>query len=97
MVSRKDTGEMNKLWIYIGTMSVLLFLVMGWDKLSAVREKRRIPEATLFLMAAIGGAPGGLLGMISLRHKIRTWYFWAGFLPPSLSWVGGLIWLIVSR
>ncbi len=88
---------MNKLWIYIGIMSVLLFLVMGWDKLSAVREKRRVPEATLFLMAAIGGAPGGLLGMISFRHKIRKWYFWAGFILLSLTWVGGVIWLIVSR
>ena len=97
MVSRKDTGEMNKLWIYIGTMSVLLFLVMGWDKLSAVREKRRVPEATLFLMAAIGGAPGGLLGMISFRHKIRKWYFGAGFILLALTWVGGVSWLIVSR
>lgn len=88
---------MKLLWCYLGIMSILLFVIMGWDKLSAMREKRRIPEATLFLLAVIGGAPGGLLGMISFRHKIRKWYFWAGFILLSLTWVGGVIWLIVSR
>ena len=46
---------MKLLWCYIGIMSILLFVVMGWDKLSAMREKRRVPEATLFLLAVIGG------------------------------------------
>ena len=59
------------LWCYLGVMSILLFIVMGWDKLSAMRQKRRVPEATLFLLAVIGGAPGGAMGMICFRHKIR--------------------------
>ena len=70
---------MKLLWCYLGIMSILLFVIMGWDKLSAMREKRRIPEATLFLLAVIGGAPGGVMGMICFRHKIRKPGFAVGF------------------
>lgn len=88
---------MNGLWIYTGVLSAALFAVMGWDKLTAIRRKRRVPEAVLFLMAVIGGAPGGLLGMISFRHKIRKWYFVAGFAAFTLVWIGGIFWIIYMQ
>jgi uncharacterized membrane protein YsdA (DUF1294 family) len=37
--------------------------------------KRRIPEKTLFVAAAIGGSIGAMAGMWLLRHKTRHWYF----------------------
>ena len=37
--------------------------------------KRRIPEKTLFVAAAIGGSVGAMAGMWLLRHKTRHWYF----------------------
>ena len=35
----------------------------------------RIPEATLFIVALIGGSVGSILGMQVFRHKTRHWYF----------------------
>ncbi len=57
--------------IYYLTINLLLFLAMGTDKLKAILHKRRIPEATLFSLALLGGAPGGFLGMFLFRHKTR--------------------------
>ena len=60
------------LWVLL--ISVVTFLVFGWDKFKAkYKEKhenaRRVPEKTLFLLAILGGSPGALLGMKVWRHK----------------------------
>lgn len=87
---------MKLLWCYLGVMSILLFIVMGWDKLSAMRQKRRVPEATLFLLAVIGGAPGGAMGMICFRHKIRKPGFAIGFPVLAAAWFAAM-WMIGIR
>ena len=74
---------MKLLWIYIAVMSAALFAVMGWDKFCAMGQKRRVPETTLFLLAVMGGAPGGVMGMLCFRHKIRKGRFTIGF--PALA------------
>ena len=48
---------------------------MGIDKHKARKRAFRIPEATLFLIAIIGGSIGSLAGMYAFRHKTRHWYF----------------------
>lgn len=48
---------------------------MGLDKRRAIRRKWRIPEATLFLVALLGGSLGSIIGMQLFRHKTRHWYF----------------------
>ncbi|HKM35574.1 MAG TPA: DUF1294 domain-containing protein, partial [Lachnospiraceae bacterium] len=35
----------------------------------------RIPEATLFIVALIGGSIGSILGMYTFRHKTRRFSF----------------------
>lgn len=60
------------LWLVI--INLITFFVFGWDKLKAkYKEKhetaRRIPEKTLFLLAAAGGSIGALLGMQVWHHK----------------------------
>lgn len=45
--------------------------VMFWDKRKAQRREWRIPERTLFLIAALGGAFGVLFGMSLARHKTK--------------------------
>jgi len=57
---------------------VLLFR-MGRDKSLAVRHERRIPERVLFRTALLGGAWGGLLGMLFFRHKTQHREFVFGF------------------
>ena len=44
-------------------MSLILFIMMGIDKAGAKAGGRRIRERTLFILAALGGALGGVLGM----------------------------------
>ena len=52
-------------------MSFACFMAMGIDKLKARAKKWRIPERTLFLLAAMGGALGGIFGMLAFRHKTK--------------------------
>ena len=60
---------------YLAAMNTVAFCAAGYDKLAAIRHAWRIPEKTLFALAALGGAGGLLLGMLAFRHKIRKWYF----------------------
>ena len=48
---------------------------MGMDKRKAIRRQWRIPEATLFLIALLGGSLGSIIGMQLFRHKTKHWYF----------------------
>ncbi len=48
---------------------------MGIDKRKAQRGAFRIPEATLFAVALIGGSLGSIIGMQTFRHKTKHWYF----------------------
>ncbi|MCQ2498410.1 MAG: DUF1294 domain-containing protein [Lachnospiraceae bacterium] len=59
------------LLFYFILMNLIGFLVMGIDKLKAKKRGFRIPEATLFLIAFIGGSIGSILGMYLFRHKTR--------------------------
>ena len=48
------------------------------DKVKAKKNAWRIPEATLFLVAAIGGSVGSILGMYTFRHKTKHIQFIVG-------------------
>ena len=50
-------------------INVLTFLVYGIDKLKAKQGSWRISEATLLLLAVLGGSIGALLGMQVWHHK----------------------------
>ena len=64
---------------YLAAVNLLLFVLMGVDKAKAKREARRIPEATLFFLAMLGGSLGGILGMFAFRHKTMHKLFRIGF------------------
>ena len=56
-------------FIYLAIINVATFFLFGIDKWKAKRSKWRIPEATLLLMAVIGGSIGAWLGMHIWHHK----------------------------
>ena len=56
-------------------LNAVSFFLMGYDKRCAKKNKRRVPEKTLFLSAALFGALGGCMGMYLFRHKTKHWYF----------------------
>ena len=67
---------MKFILVYYLAISLCLFIMMCWDKISAIRGWRRIPEKRLLRLGALGGCFGGLLGMLIARHKIRKPVFW---------------------
>lgn len=68
----------TSLVMYLIGVNILAFVVFGIDKYKAIKKKFRVPEKTLFLLAAIGGSIGALAGMFVFRHKTRKWYFRIG-------------------
>lgn len=64
---------------YLAAVNLLLFALMGVDKARAKRGSRRVPEATLFFLAVIGGSLGGILGMAAFHHKTLHKSFRLGF------------------
>lgn len=54
---------------YIVGVNILAFFVYGIDKWRAKKGKWRISEATLLLLAIIGGSIGAWLGMKVWHHK----------------------------
>ena len=54
---------------YLLVINVLTFIIYGLDKWKARRGRWRIPEATLLLLAVIGGSPAALVAMYLFRHK----------------------------
>ena len=60
---------------YVIVVNLIDFALMGIDKYKARKHAFRIPEATLFLVALIGGSIGSIAGMYFFRHKTRHWYF----------------------
>ena len=57
--------------LYVALLSGLCFAAFAWDKFCAVRGLRRIPERTLLILAALGGAPGAFSAQRLLRHKTQ--------------------------
>ncbi len=70
---------LSSLLVIICGMSLVLFAAMGIDKALAKRGAWRIPEKTLFLLAILGGALGGIIGMQLFRHKTKHTSFKIGF------------------
>lgn len=68
---------------------------MGIDKHKAKKHAFRIPEATLFTVALIGGSIGSIVGMYFFRHKTRHWYFVYG-MPAILILQIALVMFIIN-
>lgn len=56
-------------------VNAVAFIVYGIDKYRARNGKWRIPEATLLMLAVVGGSVGAWLGMKAWHHKTRHMKF----------------------
>ena len=68
-------NALQYLLVYVLIINIVGFALMGIDKRKAIRRAFRIPEATLFTVAVIGGSLGSIIGMHLFHHKTRHWYF----------------------
>ena len=84
------------LLIYFLLVNLLGFHAMFTDKLRAKKREFRIPEATLFALAIIGGSIGCIAGMYVFRHKTRHWYFVYGMPLILILQIVGLIALQIA-
>ncbi|RRD39769.1 DUF1294 domain-containing protein [Leptotrichia sp. OH3620_COT-345] len=70
----------KELFIILNLMTFILFII---DKYKAKHHQWRISEFMLLECSVLGGALGGIAGMILCRHKIKKSYFRIG-LPVIL-------------
>ena len=60
---------MNIILYYLLAVNIATFFLYGIDKYKAKKGRWRISEATLLLMAVIGGSIGAWAGMRLWHHK----------------------------
>jgi uncharacterized membrane protein YsdA (DUF1294 family) len=98
---RKNAGRKlmnvlaNVVVVYLVIVNLVTFVLFWHDKKRSKRNGWRVPEKTLLAFCAVGGAPGGILGMHLLHHKTKHLKFSLG-VPVILLIQGGLlvIWVI---
>ena len=69
---------MKYFFLYLLLINAAGFLLMLIDKQKARKNRWRIPESTLMLVAALGGSIGSLAGMYAFRHKTKHLKFTLG-------------------
>ena len=60
---------MSCLTYYLLAINAVAFIMYGIDKYKAKKAKWRISEATLLLLAVLGGSIGAWMGMKVWHHK----------------------------
>jgi uncharacterized membrane protein YsdA (DUF1294 family) len=82
--------------IWLAALSIITFLVYGFDKARASRNGWRVPEATLHILALAGGFPGGWAGRRVFRHKTQKGFFVFVLAVSTLIHLG-LVYFLLSR
>jgi uncharacterized membrane protein YsdA (DUF1294 family) len=83
-----STGMYERILLgWLGIAGLWTFLLFGYDKWQAGRSGgRRIAESSLLLASALGGWPGGLLGLVVFRHKSAKHAFQLKFAGAFVVW-----------
>jgi len=81
---------------YISILSIISMIVTIADKVKAQKGKRRVPENTLLLLAALGGSLAMYAVMLIIRHKTRHSKFMWG-LPIIMLFQCIAIWYCFIR
>jgi len=80
--------------VWLAGINLLSCGMMWSDKRRAKTKKRRIPEKTLFVTAALGGSIGAIAGMWLFRHKTKHTVFVYG-MPAILVAQLIIVWVAV--
>ena len=66
------------IYFYITLLSIIGFIIMGWDKNSAENRRGRTSENQLIFIAFLGGSVGIAFGMLIFKHKTSKKKFYIG-------------------
>ena len=80
--------HMSALYASLIGMSFIAFVFYGYDKRQAIRNRLRVPEVILHMLALLGGTPGAFLGQLVFRHKTKKLRFRIVFLAIVLLQAG---------
>ena len=73
--------------LWVGATSAWTLFLFGYDKWRAGRNSgRRVAESALWWAGALGGWPGGLLGIVVFRHKSAKPAFLFKFAGAFIVW-----------
>lgn len=81
---------------YLIAINLLAILVYGLDKRRAIKNKWRVKELYLFLIAFLGGAIGSLMAMYVFHHKTKKISFVLG-VPILILLNLGIFYLLFLR
>lgn len=85
------TAILGPVWSYVAAINLVTLLLYRLDKWASPHKRApRIPNATLVLLAAAGGAAGALIG-VATGHKTSDRYRWL----RTLIWFFAAIQLIL--
>ncbi len=85
---------MSPVWtlliVWIAASGLIGFALMGIDKARARDREWRVPEASLFTLALLGGAFGILVGSSVFHHKTLKVPFMVVTILSAVMWAGVL-------
>ena len=81
--------------LYLLIINAAGFVLMLVDKFKAKKNLWRIPEATLILVASLGGSVGSLIGMYTVRHKTQHLKFTIGIPLILAAQIVLAVWIVV--
>ena len=66
------------LWVYLGVISIVGFILPAVDKIKAQQGKWRISEKSLFTVSVLGGSVAMYISMRLFHHKTKHKRFMIG-------------------
>ena len=81
------------IYTFIAILNVITFLIYAIDKWKAKKNRWRIPESILLLLAVLGGSIGALMGMKIWHHKTMHKKFKYGIPLIMILQIGILLYL----
>lgn len=103
MISQQATINFEEIFstkniiLYLLLINLFGFFIMWLDKRKAKKGSWRIPEKTLFIVTALGGGIGTIIGMYTFRHKTQKLNFVIGFPFITILEIIGVIWYFVVK
>lgn len=78
MIEITEIFSLKNILIYLLIINIIAFFAMFIDKKKAEKNRWRIKESTLLILALIGGSIGAIIGMYSFHHKTQKPRFFVG-------------------